>query len=196
MTSAALNNFLFQYQEFTNEVKNGKKREQHRVRYDRAFRQTNNMLSAQLSVIDGYIDDVDMESVSLFSKSIFEQLNPQHPTRKSWSDALKKDMLEEQNYECNNPRCRKHLATIHDCEFDHIVPHTIAFDTLGTTNLQILCPECNQSKGDKIVPWAVKILAKRIQEKGSKVIGAQDIVFEQQSFFDDNPDTPSTLVSL
>lgn len=63
--------------------------------------------------------------------------------RKNYDDSVRYNLINKQNGKCNI--CNRHID-IFTSELDHIVPWTMVGDELGTSNLQMLCKDCNRRK--------------------------------------------------
>lgn len=61
------------------------------------------------------------------------------------------EVVRRDQYRCR--RCAQNL-TDPELRFDHVIPHSRGGPT-SSANLQLLCPECNQTKSDK-VDWMLK----------------------------------------
>ena len=63
--------------------------------------------------------------------------------RKNYDDSVRYSLLNKQNGKCNI--CNQHID-MSTAELDHIVPWALVGDELGTSNLQMLCRDCNRRK--------------------------------------------------
>lgn len=72
--------------------------------------------------------------------------------RSLMTESLRKEILERDNYTCQNPLCGRsqHLEPDLILEIDHIIPVSKGGKTVRK-NLQVLCRSCNRSKSNKII---------------------------------------------
>lgn len=137
-----------------------------------------------ITVIYGSCDFED-ETMAPFADAIDLHLMGRKAKKNRLTQEERKKLLEACGFIC--PHCGRELTKYN---IDHIIPFYLVFDTLGDGNLECLCPYCNNLKSSHVFPCQKPA---NNQHTSPKMIQVGDIVFEQQSFLDDDCNNTESL---
>ncbi len=102
----------------------------------------NKIITTQKIVYEKTLCKLNYEESKILYKYLYAYFTKKN-LRKKYDYSVRYGLINKQNGKCN---ICNHQIDIFTSELDHIVPWTMVGDELGTSNLQMLCKDCNRRK--------------------------------------------------